>query len=484
MNNKGASAFLQKQAETSTFWRGAALYNRCLQAAELDQRATWGTDFLYRYGYEFLGMAYSVYIHSVIEKIDHFGIDHVMFVARKGYLFLKIYEILTGYRSEADGLGGIRPSVTTHYAYLSKASTLLASVSPLSARELALIADKSEQQGLWDLFEALGLPPGEFEFLARSHDINLRSPLQDYWNNQTLLAFLSDRQVQTRVSKYQQQARATLSQYLSQCGFFGRDRKVALIDIGWEGTLQDSLVHAFHQRPDFPLLHGFYFGLRGHKGALKYASSFSHGLIYEARNRNINAESINIFTDIFEWSAGAPHATTKGYAQLGDRVEDGVEPVFESDASLARQAELRRRGAIAAMQQGILDFAHQYGQQWQQQRFRAETSLPFVQGSIARHIAFPTHEEAYRIAVQLGTSETHAMGLNENLGKALDAGLSRDTAPRVATTTKDFWSPLKLGRLATSLARLRRSAWLPASFRLTKIPGMASFYRIKRFLSF
>ena len=87
--NTTTSAFLQKQANASSFWQGAALYEQCIAAgAHHSQQA----DFLYAYGYEFLGMAYSVYIHKVIEKINQFGIDHVMFVAREGYLFEKIYE--------------------------------------------------------------------------------------------------------------------------------------------------------------------------------------------------------------------------------------------------------------------------------------------------------------------------------------------------------------------------------------------------------
>ena len=464
-----ASAFLQDQAETSTFWQGADLYNRCLQAQQAQR-----VDFLYRYGYEFLGMAYSTYVHSVIEKIDQFGIDHVMFVAREGYLFQKIYEILKGYVPDA-----IAPQVTTHYAYLSRVSTFLPSVSHLSTRELVLTTDKPGQLGLWSTLKTLGLPPEEFEPYARSHGINLKEPTQDYWNDQRLLNFFSDTGVQAIVRHYQQQAREMLGQYLQQCGFFDgtyskpshsyKAHKVALVDIGWEGTIQDNLVRAFNQRPDFPLLHGLYFGRRERKTFLKYSSAFSHGLIYESRNRNINAEPVDIFVEIFEKGAGAPHASTQGYERVGTRLEDGVRPVFKSAESQSRRAELEGNGAIAVMQRGILDFVHQYAQQWQQEGFSAEANIPFVHGLTTRHIAFPTHEEAYRVTTQLGQQA-------EDLGE--------DKVASLAVTAQAFWTPLKSGKVKTSLARFKSASWRPGSFRLMKIPFLGHLYRIKRFLSF
>ncbi|MGB5916592.1 MAG: hypothetical protein WBG63_17140 [Phormidesmis sp.] len=80
------SAVLEKQAESSDFWKGAALYEQCVSAhAETLKTA----DPLYTYGYELLGMPYSVYMHQVIERAAQTGIEHLIFIAREGYLFKK-----------------------------------------------------------------------------------------------------------------------------------------------------------------------------------------------------------------------------------------------------------------------------------------------------------------------------------------------------------------------------------------------------------
>ena len=121
------------------------------------------------------------------------------------------------------------------------------------------------------------------------------------------------------------------------------------------------------------------------------------------------------------------------------------------------------------MQQGILDFAHQYAQRWQQQDFGTAATQPFAEALITRHIAFPTHQEAYRVATELGQQA-------EDLGE--------DKLANLAVTAQEFWPPLKRGDLKTPLKLFKGASWRPGTFRLIKIPGLLALYRIKRFLSF
>lgn len=499
------SAFLQKQARKSAFWHGATIYDRCLQSGlqtaanpsaylnsahsgsnhagpthtnisseqandEIYRLATHATsptdgaypyqpDFLYRYGYEFLGMAYCTYVHRVVEKIKQFEIDHVLFVAREGYLFQKIYDLLSKQIQIDQRATGYQPNgktVTTHYAYLSESSTFLASVAHLSTRELVMTADELGRSTLWRTFDSLGIPPDEFEMLAEMYGVDMRSHIDDYWNHQPLLSFLSDSTVQSKVKAYQQQARAMLSQYLTQCNFFGEQRRVGLVALGWEGTIQNNLSRTFSQRSDFPVLHGLYFCRRERQDFLKYANAFSHGLIYESRNRDIHAESVNVFPQIFEYGAIAPHAATKAYVPTSHTLEAGVRPVFESDHTSSRQAEIERSGAIAILQRGILDFAQQYARQWQVSPFNAEQNLPFVHGLISRHLAFPTYKEAHQILSQL-EHKNNVRG--------------------------SFWQSIKQKKISEAIGQINVAQWQLGKRRAISIPGLVHVYRIKQFLS-
>jgi len=451
------SQFLLEQAKSSELWEGAALYERCLAGNQPNLQQA---DALYSYGYEFLGMAYTVYMHRVLEKIQQYGIDHVLFVAREGYLFKRIYEILMHYVPTA-----VSADVTTSYAYLSRMSTFLASAPQLTTRELVIADYKAVPTGLWSTLKYVGLPPEEFVSLAQSHGLDLYEPIPNYWSHPELLNFLNDPAVQSRVRHYHQQSYQNLQRYLEQCHFFGENRKVALVDIGWDGTIQDNLARAFNHLPTFPLLHGLYFGRREFKAFLKFSTSFSNGLMFDTRERSIHEKSLNSCVELFEKGAGAPHASTVGYDCDKNNF---VRPVFKPEQSPSRQEEVAANRSIAVMQQGILDFAHQYGEQLKARPFSGEAVVPFTQCLITRHLGFPTSEEARNISHRLGQ---HAEDMGEEKTKSLVARPS------------EFWSALRSGNFKGAKRTLRLSTWRSGSLKLINIPGLHFLYIFKRYLS-
>ncbi|MGB3300024.1 MAG: hypothetical protein WBA76_17300 [Phormidesmis sp.] len=449
---------LKTEDQPSEFWKGSDVYRHCLAANEKGLQH----DPLYIYGYEFLGMAYSVYLHSVIEKIEQFGINHVMFVAREGYLFQKIYDIL----KPSIATASTAAQVTTQYAYLSRVSTFLASAPQLTTREVELGLDKPNQQGLWSILKTFNLPIEEFSGLAEAHGLTMQAPIANYWTDPTLTSFLSDMRVQSLVRRHHREAHEKLSGYLGQCQFWGENRKVALVDIGWHGTIQDNLVRAFNQRPDFPLIYGLYFGRRQLKTFLKYSGSFSHGLIFDDRQRRINAESINSCVELFEKGAGAPHASTIGYTYSDS---GRVQPTFKPDWQRSRQGELAADAAVAVMQQGALDFAQQYGAQFQAKSFTAGSMKPFLEALTTRYISFPTYQEALLVSTQLGQ-------------QADDMG--EDSLKRVTIAPDEFWQRVKTKDFKAAVRCFRSAHWNAGSARLLKIPGLHLLYLLKRFLSF
>ncbi|MGD1898950.1 MAG: hypothetical protein ACFB16_18600 [Phormidesmis sp.] len=457
------SAVLAKQAKSSDFWKGAALYERCINGHKTSLKAA---DALYTYGYELMGMSYSVYIHQVIEQVIALDIDHVMFVAREGYIFKEIYKSL-----QAQLPANRRAKATTHYTYLSRVSTFLASTPQLTTRELELITYKFDQKGLWSALKYVGLPTEDFQPLAAEYGIEMQRPVRAYWTDQKLIAFLNDHRVQDKVWAHHQKAYDNLYTYLEQCQFWGKHRKVALVDIGWDGTIQDNLVRTFNHLPEFPLVHGLYFGRRNMKPVLRYSSSFSNGLIFDRRNYDINGESIQSCATLFEKGAGAPHASTIGHQRTAD---GSVQPIFKSEQSLSRQGEVVADAAVAVMQQGALDFAHHYAYHVSEpgrgyDTFPASTYAPFVRGLLTRQVVFPTRKEAQLIASRLGE-------FSEDMGE--------DTLRSVAVTSTDLWNLLKAGKFKAVKRRISGSTWRSATVKLLGIPGVHFLFVLKRFLFF
>ena len=438
-------------AEKSEYWKGAYTLKVCELFKEEDLRKN---DFFYKYGRNFLGPAYTVYIHKVIEKIREYKIEHILFIAREGFIFQKIYNILSTYFLEPE----LRP--TKCYACLSRYSTGLASANYLTPRELQYGLYKLKQNGILSVLKTYGLPQEPFASIAAEYgieDIAKPIPIYDYWSNTSLLQFLGDPRVQSAVHKYHIIAKKKLDNYLTECKFWGKNKRVALIDIGWEGTIQDNLIHAFSQREDFPLLYGLYFGKIKGRNFLQYSPSISEGLIYDFRRRDIAEQSITNFLQIFEQGARAPHGSTRGYQS--DEFNQYSQPIFRDDKSPDRQDEIRFNPTLAALQQGVMDFASRYVETHALTEYSASEIKPFVLANIARFINLPRQFEASKIINSMKHAEDFG---SEN---SLSLGISN-------------FQKLNLNQWIYLIKNYHEVFWKQGTLRLSGIPGFPFIFSI------
>ena len=49
-------------------------------------------DFFFRYGSQFLGPVFAVAMHRLVEQVRQYGMQQLLFMAREGFIFKKIYE--------------------------------------------------------------------------------------------------------------------------------------------------------------------------------------------------------------------------------------------------------------------------------------------------------------------------------------------------------------------------------------------------------
>ncbi|MEE8470892.1 MAG: HAD-IA family hydrolase, partial [Dehalococcoidia bacterium] len=97
--------------------------NAVVGSADRDKSA------LYSLGYEVLGPAMAVFVHSVAEQATEDGVDTIFFVARDGYVMKKVYELLLR-NIHADG-----SFPTGKYMCLSRFPVRLASLHGLDCEE-------------------------------------------------------------------------------------------------------------------------------------------------------------------------------------------------------------------------------------------------------------------------------------------------------------------------------------------------------------
>lgn len=380
-------------SRSSDFWKGRYLMQVIGSApAKAPEKRN---DFFYRYGYDALGLIFCTYMLGVLHKIHQEDIQKVFFLARDGFLLQKLF---TQFVSRLDGSLGHIP---VRYACLTRQSTALASLSNGMGQFQALLPlYNPKQQGLLSILQAYNLVPEEYKAQAVKHGFDrMDEPIHD-WNDPRLKAFLDDPQVQSRIQVAARGYKHLLRTYLEQIGFFESDR-VGLCDIGWNATIQYFLGSAFAHEPGYPTAHGLYFAYC--QGIPYSFTSKDHpeGIFYDETRQLENERVVLSFEELFEESCRALHATTIGYRLK----EEKVFPLFKDSRKKDRIAEKANNQIIRKMQQGILDFSHEFIDAVLSTGLKTSELKPFATALAERIVAYPRKEEVKHLQELVHTED-------------------------------------------------------------------------------
>jgi predicted HAD superfamily hydrolase len=188
---------------------------------------------LFNIGYAILGPFVLGYVQWVIRRMQSHQIDHAYFLARDGYLIMKVYEALKR----------VMPDLPSHtYLFCSRRSVVVPSIS--DERDIFEIASlnfgsttaKNFLKSRYGLRIA-DMPPE----VLRKHGIKADgSTLIAYPRDLALIIHLvSD--LKPYILEKAEAERVTYLRYLKQEGVCDAGRRSALIDIGYSGTMQRKI---------------------------------------------------------------------------------------------------------------------------------------------------------------------------------------------------------------------------------------------------
>ena len=333
---------LMNKLETkSSFWTNYAQLNRLFPVQKTSHSKN---DLLYNLGYSFTGPLLTVFIHLLFLEVTRKGINNIFFIARDGFLLKRIFNLF------ANTLISDRCNVNTHYLCISRYTAVMASIKQLGEREwkntirLAAIVK--------DVLTRLGVTIEEANSLLNRYHLSPESRITENNTLKSLRELFNNESFSELVQIKSHHMQSYLKQYLSQKGFFN-STNIALVDIGWRGTIQDCLAYAFNDYKSYPEIHGYYLALNP---PVLPTSSVRSGLIYDYRNTYPEEIFISLFREALELSCRALHGTTIDYTQSRT---GRVIPVFNKAPS-DRVSEAKINANILQIQRGILDFTTDY----------------------------------------------------------------------------------------------------------------------------
>ncbi|MCS4089990.1 hypothetical protein [Rhizobium sp. BK176] len=378
---------------------------------------------------------------SVVEKTK--GQDRVWFMARDGYIPMRLYDLLAAPTSPKSG-----------YLHVSRKSLMSASSRSYGMREAYLAQWNGGDDRLGTLLTPLSSPASELEELVRHHGFSSLAENVDYRTDPRFHALVADSWVRARMESLNKRAVAGLHEYLEKSGFLA-DANVAVVDVGWAGQIQEALELSLGQVRRKPKIKGLYLALRELGGQRRAAGLDMEGLLSDCGSQRWRAEAVLSAVDIFEDTCRAHHGTVTGY-------HDG-EPLLASDTP-SRRSELADEPRLAKLHDAILRYATAFATAVREMGAKADDIRDVAESAALTLVRFPDaelygffgtigHSLDFGVDVALPT-ESRASRLNP---LAAIKGMRRARWKEGYVTGSVFRLPLQA---ALTVARLRRRGWV------------------------
>lgn len=338
------------------FYRGRALQQIMLplEAENIPRHP------LYIKGFNVFAPLFSAFIQGVAEHCLRSGIKRLYFFSREGWLFEQLWQEIAP-RLYA---GAELPQVS--YLYVSRMALAPASCAfaGLDREHADIVFLPAGNRDFRDICRVFGLQAEPLLPYLAQHQLTVEtvlSPVHEGFipeNRIRLNEMLEEEEgFQEEVRRQTRPANTALQLYLEEQGFFEQP-DVALVDIGWLGTIQRFLHRAVAHRHDAPRCHGLLFGASRGIAYPETPRNQVKGVLYDRDRFDLAASAMLANLDLFEEICRAPHPTLNAY-RLAD-TPAGYELVFRREDDAAAQAEQAHSEHFQPLQEGILAGAKQY----------------------------------------------------------------------------------------------------------------------------
>ena len=292
-------------------------------------KADYSRNKYYGIGYRRFGNLFSAFKIWLDDNMNTSEYDHIFFLAREGLFLKKIY-------------GLDKATDDSIYLYVSRRSLTVPRLYHNNKYEdLEKIIVFSSAFTAKTFLNRLGLEKTDEEILNKTGI----SPTHIFYKN----SYLSDEKLRNLYAVFYDEivlnAKSewtNLIQYLKNNSFEGR---VAIVDIGWNGTMQNALQNIINEANlAVNRLDGYYLGINAQN--IKHGSA--RGFLYENKENN-NSIKVAGSYGLFELITLAHHGSVKCYSS--DKYNSPI--LYEYNNDIDINNDLKK---IEILQEGILDY--------------------------------------------------------------------------------------------------------------------------------
>jgi predicted HAD superfamily hydrolase len=401
VDKRNSNLFDYKVSKINPTWKGAAIASYATSSPVVIG------NYLEVYGKRVFGPIFSTFVHKVLERCVEEKIERVYFLSREGFLLEEV----------AKKFYHIIPNINTvkeiKYLYVSRLVTYLACMRTVGLREIRSVYENAGGYlTIRTLFSPLKLDKTFVEMLATRHGLDADDVLPEYYLSWSpFINLVNDFELQEIVDEKSASAKGLLEKYLEQEGFFSCKR-VAIVDVGWGGQIQENLYQAMQHRADIPQIFGIYMATNVKAHSRKTPRNWMEWVLADQSHLKWCGNAAFDYVQSLEAISRAPHATVIGYEKDS---QNTIVPLLKSENETSRQAELLDDLNISVIQKGILDYADSYSYGIQIYSANAQDTLNYAATALEYGLRYPSKKEAEALlqlknASDLGSNDVFDLG--------------------------------------------------------------------------
>lgn len=299
-------------------------------------------DFYYRFGYETFGVLLFGFCKWLVEEAEKQGVEQVLFIARDGYILKCAYDAM-----------GLSLRIPSYYLEVSRRSMRVpTSFSvPQDYKDAIKLISATKRISIGQILDSWGVRGEDC-----AEELKLAGITSDevFWkadleNNEDLINLYG--LLQEKLIANGQAEKRALEKYLEQ---FNLEKKTALVDIGYGGTIQKELTKALLGQGKTPSLFGYYIVLDEERSKENANGLPLNMFGYIQSNYKVNKRSadINQYVGLFETMFLEQTGSVKRYIENGERI-DIERYEYEYDVP---GGEVNETQKVRLIQAGALDF--------------------------------------------------------------------------------------------------------------------------------
>jgi predicted HAD superfamily hydrolase len=248
-----------------------------------------------------LFIGFILFMSEIIEKNK---LEKVYFFTREGEFFLKLWNLFT---SNVYSNTNKVEVITGTLLEVSRLSTFCASLENVSLNEFMRLWNQYSTQSLSSFVKSLGFEEEDFIQFSLKYGIPIDEDVQYPWLDKRIHALFQDSEFVKTLSNKSYNDRSLLDLYLTSKNWDKGFQKIAIVDIGWRGTIQDNIARI---RPNSEIT-GIYFGLQKFLNE-QPPNVKKHGFLADFNKDSANSISLSNVS-IFEMMCNSPNGSVMRY---------------------------------------------------------------------------------------------------------------------------------------------------------------------------